>query len=163
MASRLEMRKMAEAAEARASDIDSSDDDGGEGAEPKKRKRVVAGAAKKKVVKKKARTKPVERRRIVWVIYNSTQKEEDRFTFDQRKEAEERLEVLRSKSKRLYWLQAVKEVMGAAPVAVATPDVYEEAFVPEVAVEEEEAVDLEEELEEEDDEEEEEEEEDDEE
>ncbi len=162
MASRLEMRKMAEAAEARASDVDSSDDDGGEGAEPKKRKRAVAGAAKKKVVKKKARTKPVERRRIVWVIYNSTQKEEDRFTYDQRKEAEERIDVLRSKSKRLYWLQAVKEVLGAPPVAVAKPDIYEEAFVPEVAAaEEEEAVDIEEELEEEDDEEEEEEEEED--
>jgi hypothetical protein len=161
MASRLEMRKMAEAAEARASDMDSSDDDGGEGAEPKKRKRVVAGAAKKKVVKKKARTKPVERRRIVWVIFNSTQKEEGRFNYDQRQEAEERLEVLRSKSKRLYWLQAVKEVLGAPPVSVATPDVYEEAFVPEAAAEEEEAIDLEEEFEEEDEEEEEEEEEDD--
>ncbi len=156
MTSRLEMRKMAEAAEARASDVDSSDDDG-EGAAPKKRKRAVAGAAKKKVVKKKPRTKAAARRRIVWVIYNSTQKEENRFTYDQRKEAEERLEVLRSKSKRLYWLQAVKEDLGAAPVAVATPDVYEEVSVPEVAAEEEEGVDLEEDDDEEEEEEEEEE------
>ena len=67
---------MAEAAEAR--DADATDEDG-EKVETKKRKRAVAGPAKKKVVKKKSRSKPVERRRVVWVIYNSTQKEEDRF------------------------------------------------------------------------------------
>ena len=146
MASRLEMRKMTELADARAADSESSDADKGE---VKKRKRAVAGAVKKTAVKKKSRSKPVERRRVVWVIFNNTQKEEDRFQYDQRKEADERLEVLRSKSKRLYWLQAVKEVIGAVPAAVGTPNVYEESVVPEVAEEEEVAAEPEEEPEEE--------------
>jgi hypothetical protein len=140
MASRLDKRKEVEAAEAR----------GGDGAAEKdgKKKRAVAGA-KKKPAKKKSRSKPVERRRIVWVIYNSTQKEEDRFPYEQKKAAEERLEVLRSKSKRLYWLQAVKEAIGAPPPGTST-DIYEENYVPEVEVEEPEIeVELEEEEEEE--------------
>lgn len=151
MASRLDKRKEFEAAEALGVD-GKTEKDG-------KRKRVVAAAgAKKKPVKKKPRTKPVERRRIVWVIYNNTQKEEDRFPFDQKKAAEERIEVLRSKSKRLYWLQAVKELIGAPPPGTTT-DIYKETYVPEVEVEEEAEVELE--LEEEEEEEEEEEDEDD--
>ncbi len=145
MASRLELRKMAEAAEAREAGETGEKTD-------KKRKRATAAGAKKKPVKKKSRAKPVERRRIVWVIYNNTQKEEDRFPFEQKKEAEERIEVLRSKSKRLYWLQPVKEVLGAAAAPVT--DIYEEPLVPEVeadAEEEELEEEEEEEAEEEDD------------
>ena len=152
MASRLDKRKEFEAAEALG--VDAKTEKGA------KRKRVAAVAgAKKKPVKKKPRTKPVERRRIVWVIFNNTQKEEDRFPFDQKKAAEERIEVLRSKSKRLYWLQAVKELIGAPPPGTVTDDIYKETYVPEVEVEEEVEVELE--LEAEDEEEEEEEEEDD--
>lgn len=143
MASRLELRKMAEAAEARG-----IVDEKGE----KKRKRAAPGTAvKKKAVKKKSRVKAAERRRIVWVIYNSTQKEEDRFAYDQRQAADDRLEVLRSKSKRLYWLQAVKELIGSSAPAVPTPDIYEEPVVAEV---EEEEVEVDEEEEEEEEEEE---------
>ena len=92
MASRLDKRREVEAADARDAAEGTAEKDG-------KKKRAAPGV-KKKAVKKKPRTKPVERRRIVWVIYNSTQKEEDRFPFDQKKAAEERLDVLRSKSKR---------------------------------------------------------------
>lgn len=148
---RLDKRREVEAAEALGVDGNAEKDG--------KRKRAVAGA-KKKPVKKKPRTKPIERRRIVWVIYNNTQKEEDRFPYDQKKAAEERIEALRSKSKRLYWLQAVKEALGAAP-AGATTDIYKENYVPEIEVEEEAEVEAEVELEEDDEEEEEEEEDDD--
>ena len=150
---RLDKRREIEAAEALG--VDGS----AEGEKDGKRKRAVAGA-KKKPVKKKARTKPIERRRIVWVIYNNTQKEEDRFPYDQKKAAEERIEVLRSKSKRLYWLQAVKEVIGAPPPGSAT-DIYQETYVPEVEEEVEIEVELAEESEEEEEEEEEEEDDDD--
>jgi hypothetical protein len=109
------------------------------------KKKALAAPAKKKTVKKKSRAKPVERRKIVWVIFNNTQKEEDRFPFEQKKAAEERLEVLRSKSKRLYWLQPIKEVIGIAPAAAITA--ADEAYVPEV--EEEVDIDLEDEEEEE--------------
>ena len=149
---RLDKRREIEAAEALGVDGDAEAEKDG------KRKRAVAGA-KKKPVKKKARTKPIERRRIVWVIYNNTQKEEDRFPYDQKKAAEERIEVLRSKSKRLYWLQAVKEALGAAP-AGATTDIYKANYVPEIEVEEEAELEVELEEEEEEDEEEEEEDED---
>lgn len=139
MASRLDKRREVEAAEALGVD--------GKSEKEGKRKRVATGV-KKKVVKKKPRTKPVERRRIVWVIFNNTQKEENRFPFDQKKAAEERIEVLRSKSKRLYWLQAVKEVIGAAPAGTTT-DIYEESYVPEVEVEDEVELEVESEEEEE--------------
>mgnify|MGYP001558728339 CR=1 FL=1 len=128
MASRLDKRREVEAAEALGVD-GKTEKDG-------KRKRVAAAGAKKKPVKKKPRTKPAERRRLVWVIFNNTQKEEDRFPYEQKKAAEERIEVLRSKSKRLYWLQAVKELIGAAPPGAVT-DIYQESYVPEVEVEEE--------------------------
>jgi hypothetical protein len=147
MASRLDKRREVEAADARDAVEGTAEKDG-------KKKRAAPGV-KKKVVKKKVRAKPVERRRIVWVIYNSTQKEEDRFPFDQKKAAEERLDVLRSKSKRLYWLQAVKEALGAPPPGTLLP---ESTYVPEVEVEE---VEVEVELDDEEEEEEEEEEEDD--
>ncbi len=71
---------------------------------------------KKKVVKRKAkrRTKAasLERKRMVWVIYSGALKEEGRFNYDQKDEALEKLELLRSKSKKLYFLQPVKEVLG---------------------------------------------------
>ena len=147
MASRLDKRRVVEAADARDAAEGTAEKDG-------KKKRAAPGT-KKKVVKKKVRSKPIERRRIVWVIYNSTQKEEDRFPYEDKKAAEERLEVLRSKSKRLYWLQAVKEAIGAPPPG-SSP--IEMTYVPDVEVEESE---IEIELEEEEEEEEEEEDEDD--
>lgn len=111
MSRRLDLRKMNEAAEAREAADSGEKNAGG------KKKTALAAPAKKKTVKKKSRAKPVERRKIVWVIFNNTQKEEDRFPFEQKKAAEERLEVLRSKSKRLYWLQPIKEVIGVVPAS----------------------------------------------
>ncbi|MCA8987481.1 MAG: hypothetical protein KDA78_07565 [Planctomycetaceae bacterium] len=104
-ASRLELRKQVEAAEKSA---------------PKK----SAAKKKKKATKKRTtrRTKESapERKRLVWVIYTATLREEARFPYDQRKEAEERLESLLSKGKRTYFLQPVKElVSGAAVVPVS--------------------------------------------
>lgn len=70
----------------------------------------------KKTVKRKAkrRTKAasLERKRMVWVIFSGALKEEGRFNYDQKDEALEKLELLRSKSKKLYFLQPVKEVIG---------------------------------------------------
>ncbi len=113
-----------------------------------KRKRAAV-VGKKKPVKKKSRTKLAERRRLVWVIYSNTQKEEDRFPYEKKKEAEERIEHLRSKSKKLYWLQAVKEVLGAAQAGPLSPDVYDENYVAEIEEEVEEEIELAEEEEEE--------------
>jgi hypothetical protein len=78
--------------------------------------KLPAEAKVKKTVKRKAkrRTKAasLERKRMVWVIFSGALKEEGRFNYDQKDEALEKLELLRSKSKKLYFLQPVKEVIG---------------------------------------------------
>ncbi|HUG18422.1 MAG TPA: hypothetical protein VMM56_05555 [Planctomycetaceae bacterium] len=74
----------------------------------------------KKVTKKKvARKKKVAsdaRKRIVWVIFNNNMKEEGRFPYDQRKEAEKKLELLAQKSKKPFFIQPLKEVISDGPV-----------------------------------------------
>jgi hypothetical protein len=98
-ASRLELRRQAEAVESQ----------GGEAAAP-----AAAGKTKRATATKTKRTKekPVARKRLVWVLYNGSMKEEGRFAYDQRAAAEEKLELLRSKSKKLYFIHPVKEVIG---------------------------------------------------
>ena len=94
--SRLSKRREAEAAEAA----------------PKKKKK----AAKKKAAKKKAttarsrRAKDVApRRRLVWVVYSSTMREEGRYLYHERDKAQEKLDQLLAKGKRRYFIQPIKE------------------------------------------------------
>jgi hypothetical protein len=106
--SRLELRKMAEAAEA----VEKSS-----GAAPKKKKR----ATKRKTATRAKRSKDApQRKRIVWGVFSANMKEEGRFPYDQRDKAEEKLEQLQAKSKKLYFIQPVKELLlesgGTAPV-----------------------------------------------
>jgi len=108
--SRLELRKQAEAAESL------------EESTPKKKTRKKAVAkkktAKKKTAKKRATVKAPERKRLVWGVYNGSMKEEARFPYDQRKAAEQKIEQLRAKvtkTKRLYFIQPIKEVIVDAP------------------------------------------------
>lgn len=92
-----------------------------------KKKRVVAKSAaarpakkKKKAAKKKAvkrvTTRTRERRRLVWIIFSSGMKEQARFPYEKREEAEALLEKLREKGKgkRRYFLQPYKEPITAA-------------------------------------------------
>ena len=114
--SRLELRRQAEAAEA-AGIVDES---------PKKK--VKKKKAAKKRTTRKAKEAIPERKRLVWVIYTATLREETRFPYDQRKEAEEKLEALLAKGKRTYFLQPVKELIsGDAPKAVEEEDDESEA------------------------------------
>jgi hypothetical protein len=104
----MELRKQIEAAEARGETADA----------PKKTKK--AAATKTKRVKEKV----LPRKRLIWVVYNGSMKEEGRFAYDQRDAAEERIEALRQKSKKLYFIQPLKEVIGelagtAKPAAAA--------------------------------------------
>ena len=96
---RMEMRKQIEAAEARGSSLET----------PKKTKK--AAGTKTKRVKEKVQA----RKRLVWVVYNGSMKEEGRFPYDQREAAEEKIELLRQKSKKMYFIQPLKEVIGEAP------------------------------------------------
>jgi len=97
--SRMELRRQAEAVEAR----------GETPAAPAKAKKATT--AKTKRTKEKA----IVRKRLIWVVYNGSMKEEGRFPYDQRAAAEEKIEQLRQKSKKLYFIQPVKEVIGADP------------------------------------------------
>ena len=99
--SRLELRKMNEAAEAAGI----TDDDGEE--TPRKKKK----ATRKKAATRKAREKPPERKRAVWVLYSGSMKEEGRYPYDQKEAAEERLAVLQGRGKKLYFMQMVKELI----------------------------------------------------
>lgn len=101
-ASRLSKRREAEAAEAAEA----------AGTATKKTKKKAAKkkkAKKRKTTRSRAKKDVLERRRIVWAIYGSTMKEEARFPYEELKEAEAKLEQLRSKSKKSYFIQRLKE------------------------------------------------------
>ena len=93
------MRRQAEAASR----------EGAPAAEATKDTKKKAPAAAKA---KRTKEKPVARKRLIWVVYNGSMKEEGRFAYDQRAAAEEKIEQLRQKSKKLYFIQPVKEVIG---------------------------------------------------
>jgi hypothetical protein len=147
--SRMELRRQAEAVEARGETP---------AAAPAKAKKAAAPKAKR------TKEKAVARKRLIWVVYNGSMKEEGRFAYDQKDAAEEKIEQLRQKSKKLYFIQPVKEVIGAegttvglaaaaavvaakaaAPVAPPPVEEEEEAEVPEEVAAEAEAEEEEEE------------------
>lgn len=97
--SRLQMRREAEAAEEAESTSK---------AKATKKKATRKKATRKKAAARKTREKAPERKRAVWVLYSSSMKEEGRFTYDQKKAAEDRLEVLQARGKKIYFMQLVK-------------------------------------------------------
>ncbi len=104
---RLELRRMAEAAEAAEKQKKASGATDGKKT-PKKRK----AATKRKTATRKTKDRAHQRKRMVWCVFNGSMKEEGRFPYDQKEAAEAKLELLRSKSKKLYFLQPVKEALG---------------------------------------------------
>jgi hypothetical protein len=93
-----EKRQEAEAAEAR-------------GLEKPAKGAKAKAAAKPRATRKK--TKAPERKRLSWVIYSGTQKEFARFRYDQRAEAEAKLEEVKAKGRKHYYLQPVKELLSS--------------------------------------------------
>lgn len=103
--SRHELRKQVEAAEARGA---------GDGAT--KKKKVASSKAKSATVRRKRKKEKVQpRRRLVWVVYNAGMKEEARFPYDQRDEADKKADALRKKAGKLYFVQPVKENISDGP------------------------------------------------
>lgn len=68
-----------------------------------------AATTKAKTTRRKA--KAVERKRLVWGVFSGTLREEARFPYNERAQAEEKLEALRQKSKKLYFIQPIKELI----------------------------------------------------
>ena len=106
--SRLELRQEHEAAEAR----------GLTGGAPGAEATADAGAKpKKKATKKKTdgpakpRKKSVKnvRKRLVWVVYDNSNKPVAKFPYTQSKEAHEKAEQLKTDKKSTYFVQPVKE------------------------------------------------------
>jgi hypothetical protein len=65
-------------------------------------------AVKKKVKRKKKSTDPT-RFRLIWGVYSSSMREEARFDYDCRKDADKKADQLTAKGKKLYWVQPIKE------------------------------------------------------
>lgn len=97
--SRIQKRKEVEAAAA-----------GGKPERPAKKKRASSrsGTSRKK-------SKAAERKRLIWGVFSGGLKEEARFPYDQRAAAEERLEQLKARGKKSYFIQPIKEVITDAP------------------------------------------------
>ncbi len=87
-----------------------------------KRREVEAASSRKKTTKKKKAAKKTEKKRatkrksaapvrlrLMWGVFSSTLKEEARFPYEQKKEAEQKLAQLLARGKRLYFMQPIKE------------------------------------------------------
>ena len=105
----LDKRREHEAAEARK--------EPGEEAPKKKGAKTARKAAP--VRKKRTKEKVAQRKRLVWAVFSGSMKEEARFPYDQRAAAEEKAEQLRAKSKKMYFIQPVKEVISEPLPAAA--------------------------------------------
>jgi hypothetical protein len=117
-ASRLDMRRMSEAAEARE-----AGDDEGE-AKPKKSRAKAKTPAKKATKRTKEKVAP--RRMLMWAVYNGNMKEEARFSYVERQAAEEKLAALREKSaKKLFFIQPIKVPLGDAGAKIVKEDVID--------------------------------------
>lgn len=108
--SRMELRRQAEAVEAR------------DGTAPAKAEKATRAAKPRKT-----KEKPVAKKRLIWVLFNGSMKEEARFEYDQHDQALERIEQLRQKSKKMYFIQPVKEIIGeGGPIAITIPDIVDD-------------------------------------
>ncbi len=108
-ASRISKRREAEAAEAKGSSA----------------KKTRKTAKKKKTTTTRRKSKTPDRKRLIWGVFSGSLKEEARFPYDQRKEAEKKLEQLLSKGKRMYFIQPIKEVITEAAAPAETAETAE--------------------------------------
>ncbi len=72
---------------------------------------------KKKAVKRKKKSTEPTRYRLIWGVYSSSMREEARFDYDCRKDADKKAEKLKAKGKKLYWVQPIKEEIIPEPEA----------------------------------------------
>jgi hypothetical protein len=106
-------------------DLDLDDDSGDEA--PKRKKRV----AKKKPATarpKRVKAKAIVRKRMLWVVFSTAMKEEARFPYAEKEQAEQKAEALRQKNKKDYFVQPIKEpIADAAPIKADKAEKVEKA------------------------------------
>jgi hypothetical protein len=120
-----DLQAEAAAAEARGLDVgDAAPKKRSKTKDPSKEKEPKAPKVKKPAAARPKRTKAkaVIRKRIQWVIFSSTMKEEGRFPYSERAAAEKRVEELAAKHKRTYFIQPLKEPISAKPSDVAAEE-----------------------------------------
>ncbi|WP_437192531.1 hypothetical protein [Planctomicrobium sp. SH527] len=71
----------------------------------------------RKAPARKRKAKAPERKRLMWGVFSGTLKEEGRFAYNEKDKAEEKLALLRSKSKKLYFIQPIKESLNESSAA----------------------------------------------
>ena len=101
----------------------------GEIKETKKKKTKKKKTRKKSTTSRTRRTKDktAQRRKLMWGVFSGSLKEEARYAYHERKAAEEKLEQLRSKSKKqLYFIQPVKVPLTAAEISGESEESPEE-------------------------------------
>jgi hypothetical protein len=147
------MRREVEAAEAAEAETGvkkkasrKTSEEKGEGTPKKRASKADKDGAPKKKKAAKPRTRrakeAMQRRRLVWVVYSSTMREEGRFLFHEKEKADELLATLLGRGKRRYFMQPVKEALnpdGTPMISVVVPppdeDVEDEVKIdPEVEV-----------------------------
>lgn len=130
------MRREVEAAEAAEAETGvkkkasrKTSEEKGEGTAKKRASKGDKDGVPKKKKAAKSRTRrakeAMQRRRLVWVVYSSTMREEGRFLFHEKEKADELLATLLGRGKRRYFMQPVKEALNpdGTPMiqAAATP------------------------------------------
>ena len=131
--SRLSMRREVEAAEAAAAETSTKKKAArkaaGEKAEASAKKKAAKGEKdgapkKKKAAKPRTRRakEAAQRRRIVWVVYSATMREEGRFLYHEKDKADELLASLIERKKRRFFIQQLKETLNpdGTPISLAT-------------------------------------------
>jgi len=107
-------------------------------------KKTAAKKGTKTTTARKRKTKAPERKRLLWGVFSGTLKEEGRFAWNERDKADEKLALLRSKSKKLYFIQPIKESISDSARAPeeAVPQSDDEEILDEEAVLEDDDEDL---------------------
>ena len=81
-------------------------------------KKATKTAVAKKAVKRKRKSTEPTRYRLIWGVYSSSMREEARFDYDCRKDADKKADQLTAKGKKkLYWVQPIKEEIIPEPEA----------------------------------------------
>jgi hypothetical protein len=76
---------------------------------PAAKKDATKKTVVKKTVKRKKKSTEPTRFRLIWGVYSSSMREEARFDYDSRKDADKKADQLTAKGKKLYWVQPIKE------------------------------------------------------
>ena len=77
-------------------------------------KKTTKKKAAKKTTRKKKSPEPI-RYRLIWGVYSSGMREESRFDYGKRKDADKKAEQLTAKGKKIFWVQPIKEEIVPEP------------------------------------------------